>query len=497
MNSKMPLVSQQNGKVNSSLSSSMSLPLPDYISMSPQYYESHGDITAFKRFAEKLLNLSIKPFHLEWVKAFYNNPRNVIISHRGSGKTTILGVAFPLWIVTFKLNKTFLIVSANMRESTKIISQIRNYINSVEYLSALKPSSSEYHWTKQDLHTTTNCRILCRPYTQNIRGVHVDYILADEASQFQDTSIYYSAIVPMVAHKNGHIMVIGTRQTETDLLGQLIEKESGYFYKSYPVIDTKTKKPLWPEKFSIKKIKQIKKDIGNTDFAREYLNLVVPKERQVFPPELVAKALDSSIALDSKFNPDSNYYLGCDLALSPHGDYSVFTTIENLEDKLYIRNVFRRKGMNFHNQINKIVDLHSLYQYKNVTIDESNWGPVLLDELRRKHIPVSGVKFTPENRNNLINNLRRIFESEQIVIPYSKDNDTRTIVQPIIKELTRILSSTTKSGMDTYKTIGKYDDCVMSLALACYSATKQRHLSEIPVIVSDISPSVLSPYNYL
>ena len=148
--------------------------------------------TDFKFWCERVIQtpenhekgLIIKPFHLEWFRAFYKKERSCIIAPRGSGKTEILGVAFSLWIAFFNQFQEFLIISRTMEQSTKLLERIKLTIQENELLRKLVPKKFELAWSKTEINTSTRCKIFCKPYTEAVRGVHVDYVLLDEASTY-------------------------------------------------------------------------------------------------------------------------------------------------------------------------------------------------------------------------------------------------------------------------------------------------------------------------
>ena len=108
--------------------------------------------TDFGFFCRRVLNLNVAPFHVEWAKMFFNNKRSCVTAFRSAGKTTICGVAFPLWIFTFdnivrKMRKDkepakIMVISNVMGQSTRIIQEVRNKISGEEFLSTCL--SSDY-----------------------------------------------------------------------------------------------------------------------------------------------------------------------------------------------------------------------------------------------------------------------------------------------------------------------------------------------------------------
>ena len=166
-------------------------------------------------FMERVLGYEYKPkdFHIEWFNAFLNNKRSCIVAPRGHGKTEVLGVAFFCYIALFKQNKTMILISKTLDMSKEIMRRVKNTIDNNELLLSLKPDRYENIWTKTEIHTSTGCILICRPYGKNIRSWHVNYVLLDEAAFYEDKSSFYFDILPVVNTHDGNLMVISTPQT--------------------------------------------------------------------------------------------------------------------------------------------------------------------------------------------------------------------------------------------------------------------------------------------
>jgi len=435
--------------------------------------------TDFKFWAETLFpKIKIMSFHLRWVDLFYTNERACIIAFRGSGKSTILGVFFMLWISFYHKDKNMLIVSHSMRDSTKLIREMRKHINTVELLNnRLSPKNRNYTWTKTEINTATGCRILCKPYSDQARSEHVDYMLLDEASDFVDLTIYESVLLPMVLRYKGHIMTIGTPKTEIDLLAKLKEPDSRYLVEEYPAENDKGEL-LWEKVFPQKELNKIRKDQGEIAYAREYLLTLRGSGTQAISNEAIIQSFDDNLSLISKKSDeeDKHYFMGCDLALSPDGDYSVFTVVERTPDKkIIIRNIERVRGMDPESQARIISDLYLRFKPLVLYVDESVFGKSLIIRLQTEyHVPARSCKFDSYTRNSIIGNVVGIFnhpDGSRIVIPRNmNDAKTSMLTNELWKELTAVYPGVTKTGLDTYKTVSAHDDMLMSLGMACRAA---------------------------
>ena len=445
----------------------------------------------FKEWCERVMQddtdhskgLDIEPFHLEWINAIRDHKRSVIFAPRGHGKTQLLAVAYPLWLCFNNMFKEILIVSNSLDQSTKVLGRIKNTIYDNELLQNLIPKDPELKiWSRTEITTSTRCKIFCKPYNENVRGVHVDYAICDEASLYNDHTIFTSAITPTVNNKDGSLMVIGTPMSAIDLMSKL-SVNSEYWSKTYKAVqDDGT--PLWEGKFPMAKLDSIKRE-NPISFEREYLCNPIVSEACLYPMEMLVSCFDDNIELSSP-TTSNQIYIGCDFALSsgPSGDYTVITVVEQMEDgKSRILDIDRMKGMSTQAIEDRIKAAYNRYNPVKVVIDASTFGSTFLQSLRQQYLPIDGVVFTPQNRNDLLINLRNLIENERLVIPRGTSNPkTQTLTDILVTELVGFTEGRTPTQNVTYISASAHDDTVMSLALACkYTAQTRKFIDFVAI----------------
>ena len=303
----------------------------------------------------------------------------------------------------------------------------------------------------------------------------------DEAGLYDDPNLFFRAIVPTVTARKGHIMVIGTPISQTDLLARLSENPA-YKVKVYPIIIGK--KLLWPEKYSREFIRKLRNELAPDDFAREYLCKIVDSEISVFPFKLLVKSFDKNLSFEQEPDGKSFYFVGCDFALAAKGDYSAFVVVKKREDgKIQLVNIYRTRGQPFEAQLETLKAIYNMYKPQKMLLDRSSFGEAFLSELAREGLPVTGFSFTQENRNSLFNSAIRKFQEQSIVIPYAeRDMETVGQVDNLIKELTSFVVDKTRAGYATYVSRGKHDDCAIAFLLALKAAFEERPF--LPYITS-------------
>lgn len=432
----------------------------------------------FFLFVERVLGYDVQDFHREWIRAIMENDRVAILAPTGYGKTSILGNAYVLWRSYFEQDKQFLIVSNTIPQSTKILEEIRLTIENNEFLADLMPDQAikTSSWTKTEIRTKTNCKIFCKPYSENIKGFHVNFILCDEAATYVDHDIFFRYVVTRVNAKRGKVAVISTPESITDLM-QVLAKKPTYWFKTYKAIQDDGKL-LWPNKFTREVLAKIREDIGAAAFEREYLcNPKAMAENCIFPPELVEQAFDYDITFGQRLKEDSNVYLGCDFAIAggPRSDFDSYVVVERVGEKAIIIHGECHKGLPIHAKIDRIIDLNNRFKITRTLIDPSNVGWAVAEKLREKMIPFDAPDFSSQNRNKMLLQLRQLIESKRLVIPRNDTNPaTLTFTNKLVGELLSFVETKTKTNYVTYQSKGAHDDTVMSLVLACKSVSEQR-----------------------
>ena len=438
---------------------------------------------------ERVLGMDIQEYHYEWIQETLKNRFVVIQAHRGSGKTYIQGFGMLTWFLWFGTPEKpgepvrCLITSAAKEQSIKTMEEIMLHLRENELLAELMPDNRNQTWTKSELTTTNNSKVYCKAYGAGIRGYHVDYVLCDEGGEYNDHNIFKFAVSPTVNNRKGRICVIGTPKSDVDLLQELTNNPQ-YWSKKYPVyeeIDGK-KISLWPSKFPLEEIENIRKRDGESSFQKEYLlNPRAETENALYPANMVADCFDHndmfksaiSYATDEDGNividPTRAVFIGCDFAIAsgPRADFDSYVVVEKIGAHTNIIYGERHRGLPIHAKVARLKDLHERFKPRRIICDESNVGQAVIERMQEIHLPVQGQDFAPHNRNAMLISLRQAIEEGRITIPrHQEDELCMKFTNVLITEMVDFKETRTPSGLITYKSSGKHDDTVMSLCLA-------------------------------
>lgn len=470
--------------------------------------------------------LVIKDYHLEWVDALENNQKVAITAFTGSGKTSVPGVVYPLWRIFREPSTKIVVISATLQQATRILDEIKHHIEECEYLEDLKPDDRKSSWSKTEVEFTTGGYIKCKPIgneAKAIKGEHVDLVIADEAAEFEAKEKFHRNVRTRVAAKGGDMCLISTPVHENDLMAEVSSGEKpeqcrlcyndvvredgsiicpehgeipeedvrggkniskmGYWNKTYPVYeegvdpdaedtfaigegdDKKWVRPLFPENFDRRKILSLREE-NMTMFQKEYLCQALAVEGDLFDPNDIIELYDPDESFAQKARENCRYYMGADFAISHQGDYSVFTVMEVPDNgsKPVIRHMERLRGMGLDAQETRIMELHEIFDFDRIVLDETNFGSTAKKNLKQEGLPIRGQDFKMKARNNLMVGLKNQIEKEGFRIPRGSDR-SRKLTDTLYNELLGFGTSETQSGSITYESTAKHDDTVMSLAM--------------------------------
>ena len=427
----------------------------------------------------------IQDFQLEWFEFIENNNRVVILAPSGFAKSTVLAIAYPLWIAFTKINKQIMIISKTLPQSLRLLEIMRVTIDGNELLQELRPKNADKSWSKQALRTTTNCRIFVRPYSINIKGERVDYVILDEAASYDRPEIYLDYIVPRLNPK-GKIALISTPESPVDLMARLNKPGLDYIHKTYPAViyEKGEEKAIWPARFSLEKLDKLKLELGENYYEKNFMcNPKAEEENAIFTYAMIEDCFDK----DRKFSfatEGGNIYFGVDLAASsgPRADFDCFVVTELIGGHIILRHGETHRGWSIKSKIDRIRELAETYGKKvvSIVVDQSNIGQAVIQDLRDLGLPVKAQDFHPTNRNKLLMNLKKVLENKTLIIPFDQnDANTQAFTKKLALELVKFKEVTTdKAGQrltaTKYISAGTHDDTVMALAMACIGASLER-----------------------
>jgi len=234
----------------------------------------------------------------------------VVMSFRGSGKSTILNTSLAIWSILGKQKKKFILILSETQEQAR--THLKNLKAVLEENQLLKADLGPFQEIQESWNATTliipkyDARITVASSEQSVRGMRnkehrPDLIIADDIESSPSVKTrdsrnkiddwFTSEILP-IGDVGTRIVVVGNQLHRDSLMMRLKARiEAGEMdgvYKQYPLLD-ENGACLWPEKFKKQEdIDDLRKVIGREEiFQREYLLNLVDKKDQVIKKEWV------------------------------------------------------------------------------------------------------------------------------------------------------------------------------------------------------------------
>ncbi len=467
----------------------------------------------FGAFCEHVLGLQLSDFHKELIKlpVNINNRYICIVLPVGHLKTTLFSKAYAMWRLLRESDVKIVLVSSSERQSMKILNEVQTEIETNPFLKHLVPSDRSVAWNKSTITTTNHNKYFIVPFNSSARGIQPHFIIYDDLLRETDISmdkikdIFWGIFFPRGQTNYCQHIVIGTPQSGDDLYAEIEEKEKkgeGWITVRKPAVEISPEgkwiKPLWKERFTLEELKNIKNNMGEYRFKREYLCNPLSSGSSLYPNNLLASCCDSNLSFT--YQTKGTVYIGCDFAISTSstGDYNVYTVVDvikgeykrkidikgvehtvTVKDPVIIRHIERYRGASGHAE--RIKQLWETYKPVKVICDVSTFGTKIVEDIKQYGIAVESQDFSRASRNDLLIGLRRLIETEdpllsppRLVIPTSQKDNTFEVTSRLIKELRSIEQTKTRSGIATFSSNLDHDDMVMSLAMAVKNAFRQR-----------------------
>ena len=432
---------------------------------------------SFPAFCEDLLGLQVARHQLEMIDGLMKNRFVCYEAARGHSKSETCAVAYPLWLSFRSIQPLEILISSGTEKQCKnIVRRIQNYCSTVPILQEILIPEN-YHegvWSSMQMKTKNGHFIQAHPITsKSIRGNHVNFVICDDLYGEEGEDIetineaFEKALRPIINLKKGQLVFVGTPVSDKDLFSRIRENPegTGFHYKAFPavVLDETGgwKEPQWPEKFSIDELRKIKAGMTSIAWSREYMLEAIADGSRLFPFSLLNKVIDKGCDV-RPIDFSAQHYLGCDVAVSDsnRADFSVFITLEKKGgDPARQIDLVRLKGASTDTQLEKIRELHGKYKYSRILIEDNGVGRGLADALIKDAcLGCVSDKYTTThaNKEEILGKLEMGFRNGKLLI---SDNDV------LIDEFSKF-GVKVKKGKQTYESLGKTDDCVMSCAFA-------------------------------
>lgn len=370
----------------------------------------------------------------------------VIVAFRGSGKSTVVTMSYPIWAVLGSQQKKFILILSQTQQQARLhLANIKREFEANELLRAdfgpLEEESDE--WGSSSLVLTKyGARISAASTDQSIRGLRhgehrPDLIICDDVEDMMSTKTqegrdktynWLTGEVLPAGDQNTKVVMVGNLLHEDSLLMRLRASfESGRLngvFRAYPVV-TPSNQILWPGKYpNHDAIETAKRKLGNEKaWQREFMLKIVPEDDQVIFPAWIRY-------YDELPSQEQDHYrytaVGIDLAISLRttADCTAMVSAQvhgNVEDlKIYILPRPVNAHLTHLQTLDEARDLvarlgtkHSVKLY----IEDVGYQSALIEQLNRENYSAEGVKVYGQDKRARLTAVSHLVESGRVVFP--------------------------------------------------------------------------------
>lgn len=433
------------------------------------------NINTFARiFFPETVTSTIPDFHADIYQELFSKGNGALAAPRGHGKSSVTGLIFMIFSIVNKLEQYIVYVSQNHSKTVQFLDPIRDEFKNNKLLKFVygdlspKATKDDDGKDREDCFDVGNCRVEAVSFEKNLRGfkyknMRPTLIIGDDIEddsrvlnaelRVKDKNKLNKVIIPSL-DINGRFKMIGTLLHYDSLLNDKIQLYDGKIFRA---CDENIKDILWPERFTYKKLKQIKHDIGSIPFQQEYINDPMDTTLSLIKREWIENCFDENISHEDVVKDSFDYKtLGCDFAFSDRitADTSPFVGLALKGDNYYLLNCDIHKGLSINEQMTIIRDiLHHKYQYDQIGLEENSIKAISKD-IQQWNLPITlfwtaandpAAKLKPgydwsDKRHTvgklgLIMRLGTAFENGKFVIPYKTEAD-KALADKILSECT-------------------------------------------------------------
>ncbi len=386
------------------------------------------------------------PFHKD---LFYLTERAdiktlAIMAFRGSGKSTILTLSYPLWAMLGEQQVKFILILCQTRAQAKqAMANLRRELETNQLLkNDLGPFEEESdEWGSYSLvFKELGARIMAASTETSIRGLrHNEHrpqlIIVDDVEDLnsvkthesrQKTYQWLTSEVIPAGDRDTRLIVLGNYLHDDSLLMRLEEdiksgKTSGEF-RRIPIV-TPAGVITWPGKYPDREAIEVERRKTGSDAAynREYLLRFVADEFQIIHPDWIRSYGAVEYAKHRR-----KILIGVDLAIS-ESDTACYTSIicvlvsgyEGLFEARILPNAVNRR-MNFPTTLNVIKELYeecrALSSHVDILIEDVGYQRSVIQQLSHQGYNATGVKVAGDKRARL-NAVSGLFEQDLVRFP--------------------------------------------------------------------------------
>jgi predicted phage terminase large subunit-like protein len=353
-------------------------------------------------FARKVLGYSRleEDPHLQWcVELDQRHSRSLWLEPRHTYKSTVFSKSYPIWRLLENPNLRILIVNATAENAEAFLSEIVGHLLRNPHL--LEVYQTLYHTYPLDPHAAKTKSIILNTRTHNFSepnigtvgalgnlvSSHYDLIIVDDLCNIDDRESHsirkkkkrWFRDLGSVLSPEGELVIVGTHWHFDDVYSYIITKlnpqlpdDAKYLIHRDSCYLDDGVTPRFPNILSANKLAATKIEKGTISFSCQYLNRPIPTEHQIFKLESMFKISKSEINLEQA---EAYGFWDPSLGVS---DYSAVITLLKYNGHWIVFHADLSRSPQS-KTIDKIIELHSFFNYKSFGIEANSLGKAKSD----------------------------------------------------------------------------------------------------------------------
>ena len=349
----------------------------------------------------------------------------VIVSFRGSAKSTIATTAYPLWAILSSKKKFVIIASQTHQQAQQHLRNLRSELeqNALfrEDFGRLDAESGEWGLTALSI-PKFGAKIMCASRGQSIRGWRhganrPDLVICDDIEDIDSVKTRESRN-ETYRWFNGEIMGIGDRRTQFITVGNLLHDDSlvmrlkeGFLsgvrrgkYTEYPIV--KDGESMWPGMYpDLSTIEERMSDFDYQTWMREFMLEIIPDEGQVVTRSMIKRY---NTIPERLRNQPQQRLVGVDLAISMKdtADYTsavsfIVRDVGTDKMRVYVCPHPINERMSFNKTIDTLKAVHAEHPNTSFVVETNGYQDAAAQTLTSYGINVIGMKSTIDKRARL------------------------------------------------------------------------------------------------
>ncbi len=421
-----------------------------------------------------------------WATIMQNYPLTALLSARKHSKSTT-SYAFVLWNIFKNMDIDFEILYLSYNNTMasyhtrniKILKERNPYFVECKDLTKQAEGVMKYDWDGTHI-----VRVEPEGMLSFKRGRHPDLVIIDDPLQDpanilnistiqKINRVFFEDVMSLPKEPDGELKIVGTAQHPQDLFFNLRKMDRFYWGEYKAITSWKTEEVLWPEMMPWARLMQIKQEIGDKAFEKEYMCSPVLSEEAFFKRGELLPSVDLTL---KNWRPgeilktENNVYGGFDIGKKRHPtSISVFE--EKRKELFQLHQVFL-DGWDYKDQVDYARVLCDNLKIDRLFYDDTRGEFESYSEEGRLPAPMRPVKFSLKTKYLMASIFEKLVKEKRIHLL----NNERMINQILVVD----------NNLDAIETTEGHGDSFWSIGLACMGVRDVGKASVIDLNLDDL-----------